>query len=136
MIPKATVEFATRRRPNFRLPPNACDAHCHVIGPANLFPCTPGQMAEVEAPKAMLAAFHRHIGAERTVFVQSFAHGTDNRAMLDAIADDPANLRGVALVDESFTGRDFERLHRGGIRGVRFISPIITRRLTWRCSTM
>jgi hypothetical protein len=38
LIPKATVEFATRRWPNFRLPPNACDAHCHVIGPGNLFP--------------------------------------------------------------------------------------------------
>jgi 2-pyrone-4,6-dicarboxylate lactonase len=120
LIPKATAEFATRRRPDFALPPNACDAHCHVIGPANVFPYTKGQMAELDAPKAMLAAFHRHIGAARTVFVQSFAHGTDNRAMLDAIADDPMNLRGVALVDDSFTEQDFARLHAGGIRAVRF----------------
>jgi predicted TIM-barrel fold metal-dependent hydrolase len=91
-----------------------------VIGPGHVFPYTPGQMAELEAPKAMLAAFHRHIGAGRTVFVQSFAHGIDNRAMLDAIADDPVNLRGVALVDESCSAQDFARLHAGGIRAVRF----------------
>ena len=119
MVPKATVEFATRRRPRFQLPADACDVHCHVIGPGDAFPY-PGQAPEVEAPKAMLAAFHRHIGAARTVFVQSFAHRTDNRAMLDAIADEPATTRGVALVDDSFTERDFERLHVGGIRGVRF----------------
>jgi 2-pyrone-4,6-dicarboxylate lactonase len=91
-----------------------------VIGPGNVFPYAPGQVAELDAPKAMLAAFHRHVGAGRTVFVQSFVHGTDNRAMLDAIADDPASLRGVALVDDSFTGQDFARLHVGGIRAVRF----------------
>jgi 2-pyrone-4,6-dicarboxylate lactonase len=108
------------RKPTFRLPSGACDAHCHVIGPGDVFPYAPGQMPDVVAPKATLAAFHRRIGADRTVFVQSFAHGTDNRAMLDAIADDPANLRGVALVDDSFTARDFERLHAGGIRAVRF----------------
>lgn len=120
MVPKATVAFATRRRPSFKLPPEACDAHCHVIGPCDAFPYPSGQAPEVEAPKAMLAAFHRHIGAARTVFVQSFSHLTDNRAMLNAIADEPANLRGVALVDDGFTERDLASLHAGGIRGVRF----------------
>jgi 2-pyrone-4,6-dicarboxylate lactonase len=101
------------------LPPDACDAHCHVIGPGDAFPYPSGQAPEVEAPKAMLGAFHRHIGTTRTVFVQSFSHLTDNRAMLDAIADEPANARGVALVDDSYTEADLARLHAGGIRGVR-----------------
>jgi predicted TIM-barrel fold metal-dependent hydrolase len=40
--------------------------------------------------------------------------------MLDAIASAPDRHRGVALPDDSFSDKDFEALHRGGVRGVRF----------------
>ena len=113
--------LAHRRKPRFKLPPGACDAHCHVFGPASKFPYAPGRRYTPEdAPKEMLAALHAHLGIERVVIVQASCHGTDNAAMLDAIASDPKRFRGVAIVDDSFTDADYDRLHEGGVRGVRF----------------
>jgi 2-pyrone-4,6-dicarboxylate lactonase len=113
--------FAERRKPSFRLPPGACDAHCHVFGPASVFPYAPNRRYTPEdAPKEELAALHRHLGIERTVIVQANCHGADNRVVLDAIAADPENTRGVAVVNGGFTDADYRMLHDGGIRGVRF----------------
>lgn len=108
-------------KPRFKLPPGACDAHCHVFGPAHKFPYAPNRRYTPEdAPKEALAALHAHLGIERAVIVQASCHGTDNRAMLDAIADAPSRYRGVAIVDDSFGDKDYEELHAGGVRGVRF----------------
>src|SRR5690349_5145658 len=46
--------------------------------------------------------------------------GRDNRAMLDAIAAANGRYRGVAIVGEGATDREFRDLHDGGVRGVRF----------------
>jgi predicted TIM-barrel fold metal-dependent hydrolase len=40
--------------------------------------------------------------------------------MLDAIAAAPERLRGVAIVDDRFDEAALQRLHDGGVRGVRF----------------
>lgn len=110
-----------RRKPTYKLPVGACDAHCHVFGPANRFPFAPDRRyTPAEAPKEALAALHAHLGIGRAVIVQASCHGTDNAAMLDAIASSPARYRGVAIVDGSFRERDFCALHEGGVRGVRF----------------
>jgi 2-pyrone-4,6-dicarboxylate lactonase len=114
-------DFTSRRKPLFKLPPGACDAHCHVFGPGSVFPYAPNRRYTPEdAPKTALAALHAHLGVSRVVIVQASCHGTDNRAMLDAIAGAPQRLRGVAIVDESFSDRDLTALHEGGVRGVRF----------------
>jgi predicted TIM-barrel fold metal-dependent hydrolase len=68
----------------------------------------------------MLAALHAHLGIERAVIVQASCHGTDNAAMLDCIASDPRRYRGVAIVNDSFTDTDLDKLDAGGVRGVRF----------------
>ena len=110
-----------RRKPRFKLPPGSCDAHCHVFGPAAKFPYAPNRRyTPADAPKEMLAALHAHLGVERAVIVQASCHGTDNAAMLDCIASDPKRYRGVAIVDDNFTDKDFDTLDRGGVRGVRF----------------
>lgn len=115
-------DFLThRRKPSFRLPPGSCDAHCHVFGPAAKFPYAPNRRyTPADAPKEMLAALHAHLGIDRAVIVQASCHGTDNAAMLDCIASDPRRYRGVAIVDDGFTDKDFDVLDRGGVRGVRF----------------
>ena len=68
----------------------------------------------------MLRALHDHLGVERSVIVQASCHGSDNAAMLDCIASDPKRYRGVAIVDDTFTDKDYDKLHSGGVRGVRF----------------
>jgi predicted TIM-barrel fold metal-dependent hydrolase len=108
-------------RPRFKLPPGSCDAHCHVFGPAPRFPYAENRRyTPPDAPAEKLAALHRHLGISRAVLVQASAHGTDNRAMLDAIARDPENRRGVAMVDASIADEDLETLGSGGIRAVRY----------------
>jgi predicted TIM-barrel fold metal-dependent hydrolase len=113
--------LAHRRKPRFKLPPGATDAHCHVFGPAAKFPYAPGRRYTPEdAPKEMLRALHDHLGVTRAVIVQASCHGSDNAAMLDCIASDPKRYRGVAIVDDGFRDADYDKLHAGGVRGVRF----------------
>ncbi len=109
------------KAPRFGMPPLACDAHCHVFGPAAAFPYAPGRAyTPPDAPKERLSALHQILGIQRAVIVQASCHGTDNRAMLDAIATSGGRYRGIAIVDGSFTEKDYAALHEGGIRGVRF----------------
>jgi len=115
------LRLHARRKPQFELPAGACDAHCHVFGPADEFPYAPGRRyTPDDAPKETLAALHDFLGIERVVIVQASCHATDNRAMLDAIAVAPDRMGGVAVADDGFSTRDFETLHAGGVRGVRF----------------
>jgi 2-pyrone-4,6-dicarboxylate lactonase len=109
------------RKPAFTPPPLACDAHCHVFGPAAVFPYAPERRYTPEdAPKEALAALHARLGLTRAVIVQASCHGLDNRAMLDCIASDPARYRGVSIGDDSLRERDYAALQDGGVRGVRF----------------
>ena len=109
------------RPPRFRLPALACDAHCHVFGPAARFPYAPERSyTPPDAPKENLAALHRILGIERAVIVQASCHGSDNSATLDAIAGSGGRYRGIAIVDETVTDKDYAALHAGGMRGVRF----------------
>ncbi len=108
-------------KPAFVLPVGACDTHCHVFGPAARFPYAANRRyTPPNAPAEKLAALHRHLGISRAVLVQASAHGTDNSAMLEAISRNPANLRGVAMVDATVSDAELERLHAGGVRALRF----------------
>lgn len=109
------------KTPDFVPPDNACDAHCHVFGPAARFPFAPERTyTPVDASKEMLFALHKKLGLTRTVLVQASCHGTDNAAMLDMIAADPERLRGIAMVKPDITVDELKALDAGGVRGVRF----------------
>jgi predicted TIM-barrel fold metal-dependent hydrolase len=117
----ATIDFEERRKPAFQLPPLATDAHCHVFGPGSVFPYAPNRRYTPEdAPKETLKALHDHLGISRAVIVQASCHGSDNRAMLDALAWRPEHYRGVAILDENTPGTDIPIMHRAGVRGARF----------------
>jgi 2-pyrone-4,6-dicarboxylate lactonase len=109
------------KKPDIVLPAGACDAHCHVFGPAARFPFADARTyTPIDAPKETLFALHRHLGIERSVLVQASCHGTDNRAMLDAIAAAGGRYRGVAMVERDLAEDELQALHEGGVRGVRF----------------
>ena len=109
------------RRPAFKAPPKSCDAHCHIFGPKHLFPYHPTSTYEPpDAGKDALKKLHTTIGIERAVIVQASCHGPDNRAMLDAIASSGGAYKGVCIAKSTFTDDDFQRLHAGGVCGVRF----------------
>jgi 2-pyrone-4,6-dicarboxylate lactonase len=120
-VSTVSLDELRARKPRFRVPRGSCDTHCHVFGPQSKFPYAPNRRYTPEdAPKEMLLTLHGALGIERAVIVQASCHGTDNRALLDAIAVDPARYRGIAIADDSFTERDLQRLHERGVRGVRF----------------
>jgi predicted TIM-barrel fold metal-dependent hydrolase len=109
------------REPKFRPPPLACDAHCHIFGPAAKFPYDPkASYVPPDAPFEALQKLHKVLGFERAVIVHASCHGPDMRVTLDAIARSKGRYRGTAIIDESFSEKQFERMHEGGIRAVRF----------------
>ena len=109
------------RTPSFKPPPLACDAHCHVFGPAAKFPYAPdAPYWPPDAPFEALRKLHSILGIERAVIVHASCHGADMRVTLDAIARSGGRYRGTAIIDDSYTEKDFEKMHTGGIRGVRF----------------
>ena len=107
--------------PTWRLPPQACDSHVHVFGPAARFPYAPDRhLTPVDAPKEALFALHRTLGISRCVIVQSMVHGFDNSVVEDAIAAGQGAYLGVALVPVNIADAELARLAGAGMRGVRF----------------
>jgi 2-pyrone-4,6-dicarboxylate lactonase len=103
------------------LPADACDAHCHVFGPARRFPFADGRAyTPPDAGIDDFEALQRRLGLSRAVFVQASCHGTDNRAMIDALERGRGRYAGVAMIDESFDDDDIGVLHDAGVRGTRF----------------
>ncbi len=112
---------APHRPGAFTPPPGACDAHCHIFGPAARFPFAADRT--YTPPDAGLEQFvelHARLGLSRAVFVQASCHGTDNSAMVDALIRGAGRYAGVAMIDGSADERLIGDLHDAGVRGARF----------------
>lgn len=102
-------------------PPGACDAHCHIFGPAAEFPFSADRA--YTPPDSGIHDFEvlqARLGVTNAVFVQASCHGTDNSAMLHALIRGGGRYAGVAMIDESFTDEQIRELHDAGVRGARF----------------
>jgi predicted TIM-barrel fold metal-dependent hydrolase len=99
---------------------NSCDCHAHVCGPESRYPYAANRLY---TPHDALPSDYRRmldsLGIERGVLVQPSIYAADNRALLDALAQEPARLRGVAVVPWDISSKELERLHAAGVRGVR-----------------
>jgi predicted TIM-barrel fold metal-dependent hydrolase len=108
---KSTASF-------FTMPKNACNAHLHIIDPD--FPNDGKAAAQVGTVKTY-QALANELGLPRAVFVQAKPFGTDDTCLLDAIQKfGVENARGIAVVNNSVSDEELERLHACGIRGLRF----------------
>ncbi|MBE2242684.1 MAG: amidohydrolase family protein [Burkholderiaceae bacterium] len=107
-------------RPRFALPAGACDSHSHVV-PESGWSLVPGaNYTPAPAPAETHLQMLDALGLSRGVVVQPSIFGTDNRAVVEAIARAPQRLRGVAVVAPSIPDAELQQLHTQGIRGVRF----------------
>ncbi|HEY6451705.1 MAG TPA: amidohydrolase family protein [Steroidobacteraceae bacterium] len=120
-VPTCKAPDSNTRTPAYRAPPGACDAHCHIFGPAERYPyASERTYTPPEAPLWRFKELQATLGLRRAVLVNASCHGRDNAVIVDAIAQSQGRYRGVANADDGFSERDFETLHRQGIRGVRF----------------
>ena len=108
-------------RPAFTVPKGAVDAHCHVFGPGAVFPYAPERKyTPCDAGKDQLFALRDRLGFDKNVVVQATCHGTDNRALVDALQASGGRARGVATVDRQVTDAELRAMHEAGVRGTRF----------------
>jgi 2-pyrone-4,6-dicarboxylate lactonase len=119
--PPLPTYHTTPSEPALRLPPGACDAHCHIFGPQNRFPFPPEAVFRpADAPKEKLFALHAMLGFTHSVIVQSGCHGYDNSVVADALAAKRNAYRGVALLPLTVSRAELDRLHDQGFCGARF----------------
>ena len=112
---------ASPSKPAFVPPPGAVDAHCHVFGPAAVFPYAPERKyTPCDAPKERLFALRDFLGFERTVIVQASCHGRDNGALVDALETAGDHARGVAVVGPDIGDDELKAMDAAGVRAVRF----------------
>lgn len=100
-----------------RVPAGACDSHVHLYDPRypSCMPL-PGHYT-VDAYQKLRSRF----GFSRAVIVQPRAYGTDNSLVLDAVDRlGRDNTRGIVVIHPEITDNELQKLHDGGVRGVRF----------------
>ena len=66
-----------------------------------------------------MLAMHAQLGIERVVMTQPSIYGTDNSAMLDAVARIPDRARAIVAVAGDVSDGELESLHASGARGIR-----------------
>jgi predicted TIM-barrel fold metal-dependent hydrolase len=100
------------------------DCHLHVFDAA--LPTLGGHYAPQTASLAQVQALAAPHGINRFVLVQPSVYGRDNSLMLRALQAVPGLHRGVAVVDESVSDAELNRMHQIGVRGIRFnrVSPV------------
>ncbi len=108
-------------KPTFKAPPGAVDAHCHVFGPAHLFPYAPERKyTPCDAPKEKLFGLRDYLGFSRNVIVQASCHGKNNDALVDALKSAGRLARGVAVVGQNVSDDELKEMDTAGVRAVRF----------------
>ncbi|PCE27478.1 amidohydrolase [Paraburkholderia acidicola] len=111
---------ATLSRPAFAMPAHACDAHMHVFGPLDQYPCV--AHPHYTLPDGALAHYLKLmdvLALERFVIVQPSFYGTDNRCLLDTLQVAGPGARGVVMIEEDTDDATLARFHAAGVRAVR-----------------
>lgn len=115
MRPAETLE-----RPVFAMPEDAVDAHMHIFGPLDLYPCV--AHPHYTLPDGTLDQFHdvmRVLGLRRFVIVQPSFYGTDNRCLIDNLKAAGSAARGVVMIEPDAPDELLRDYHAAGVRGVR-----------------
>lgn len=106
-------------RPRLNAPKGACDTHMHIYEAK--YSKAPTAKSDIpDAPVSDYLKVRERLGIDRTVVVQPNAYGTDNRCTLAAMKALGLSARGIAVVDQTVSDDELDRLTTLGIRGIRF----------------
>ncbi|CAN5474015.1 amidohydrolase family protein [soil metagenome] len=109
------------RPPDFDVPPGACDCHVHVFAdPATFALAAERRYNPEQASTGQLRQHLGLLGLQRVVVVQPSPYGTDNACTLDAVGSLGDAARAIAVTPVQVDQRHLQRLHAGGVRGLRF----------------
>jgi predicted TIM-barrel fold metal-dependent hydrolase len=101
-----------------QVPVYCVDSHFHVFRSGESRPgarYVPGY----DAPLSAWQTAAKPLGVTHGVLVQTSFLGTDNRLLVDTLAQNPGTLRGVAVVPPWSQWADLVTLHEAGVRGIR-----------------
>src|SRR5471032_1159024 len=114
----ATPAFAKDPKVSFTVPDGATDCHHHIYDPRFAY----NPKAVLKPPFARVTdykALQKKLGTSRNVMVQPSTYGTDNRCLMDVLAQLGENCRAVCVVNSKVTDDELKKLHGAGVRGVR-----------------
>ena len=116
--PLRPVETVTP--PAFAMPPLACDSHMHVFGPTDIYPSSSNaKYAKPDGGLPEYRALAERLQIARMVFVQASFYGTDNRCILDAMAQCGDRARAVVFLPDDAGPALLDDFHARGVRGIR-----------------
>jgi predicted TIM-barrel fold metal-dependent hydrolase len=103
------------------VPKGACDCLTHIFGDPAEFSMSPTRTyTPQQALVPEIEALHKVLHVDRVIIVHPTIYGTNNDCTLDALQKlGPARALGIAVVDPSISSAELDRLHQGGMRGVR-----------------
>jgi len=110
--------WANDPKVSFAVPDGACDCHHHIYDPR--FAYMPN--AVLKPPYATVQDYRKvqkRLGTSRDVMVQPSTYGTDNRCVLDVLAQMKGNARAVCVVNSKVSDAELKKLDAAGVRGVR-----------------
>src|SRR5258706_4470828 len=110
------------RRPGFALPKGSVDTHVHVFEPGYALSAGRGYNPPYST-LSDLKHLHATLGIARVVLTQPSVYGTDNSAILDAMAalnaQTPDRARAVVALAMDITEKRLAALDASAVRGVR-----------------
>lgn len=106
------------RAPRTLLPDGTVDTHFHVFR-TGVPLASPRSYTPQVRTLADWQAYATAVNIARGVLVQPSVYGFDNSVLLEALAADPTNLRGIVVLHPETDKSEFQRLDRLGVRGIR-----------------
>jgi predicted TIM-barrel fold metal-dependent hydrolase len=104
------------------------DSHCHVLDPAR-FAYAPDVAYRPAGQEIGTLAQYRQVmdayGVRHALLVgPNSGYGTDNRCLLDAIAQGQGRFKGIAVVPNDVSRSELQRLKSAGVIGVAFNATV------------
>lgn len=116
--PRCLPPVRDTRKARLSVPAGSVDSHTHVF--VDGYPLSPQRGYDPpESNLDHMQAMHQALGIDRVVLTQPSAYGTDNSAILDAVARIPDRARAVIAVSADVTNEQLAAFHDRGARGIR-----------------
>lgn len=118
------------RKPRMDVPGPAWDCQIHLFGPSGRYAFDPDSpyYSEDALPETAIALQDR-LGLSKSVVVSGGGYGLDYSHLEDTLTRFPDRFVGVIFPSARTTDAEFARLHKLGVRGIRFVSARRARNL-------